>query len=220
MGRCVQIAAFAVALSAWRIGGWQLLPVPQIAWVGAPPPLPKREFIALADGDAELEYALAALHDLFAQAPMLGTLLEPAGGDIFEAEKLREVERLLDPLLAKARKAEPESVEGVVAARSMADAASLLHRNYVLQATNVPYLGRGKQDERLADYVSRRFESAKADLASAMMAKNAETGVCRRHLLRGDSAELDFPRQLPTFPSRVIGEADTRNCGGARLKSV
>ena len=139
-GRCVQIAAFAVALSAWRIGGWQLLPVPQIAWVGAPPPLPKREFIALADGDAELEYALAALHDLFAQAPVLGTLLQPSGGDLFEAEKLREVERLLDPLLARARKAEPESIEGVVAARSMADAASLLHRNYVLQATNVPYL--------------------------------------------------------------------------------
>ena len=58
-GRCVQIAAFAVALSAWRIGGWQPLPLPHIAWVGAPPPLPKREFVALADGDAELVSALA-----------------------------------------------------------------------------------------------------------------------------------------------------------------
>ena len=64
-GRCVQIAAFAVALGAWRIGGWQTLPVPHIAWVGSPPPLPKREFVDLADGDAELEYVLAALHDLF-----------------------------------------------------------------------------------------------------------------------------------------------------------
>ncbi len=170
-GRCVQIAAFAVALTAWRVGGWQLLPVPQIAWVGAPPPLPRREFIALAGGNADLEYALAALHDLFAQAPVLGTLLEPFGGDMFEAEKLREVERLLDPLLAKARKAEPELVEGVIAARSMTDAASLLHRNYVLQATNVPYLGRGKQGENLAEYISSRFETAKADLATAMMVR-------------------------------------------------
>ena len=170
-GRCVQIAAFAVALNAWRVGGWQLLPVPQIAWVGAPPPLPRREFIALAGGDADLEYALAALHDLFAQAPVLGTLLEPSGGDMFEAEKLRQVERLLDPLLAKARKAEPEVVEGVIAARSMTDAASLLHRDYVLQATNVPYLGRGKQGESLAEYISSRFESAKADLATAMMVR-------------------------------------------------
>ena len=170
-GRCVQIAAFAVALTAWRIGGWQTLPLPHIAWVGAPPPLPKRDFVALADGDAELEYALAALHDLFAQAPVLGTLLEPAGGDLFEAEKLRMIERLLTPLLAKARKAEPEQVEGVVAARGMADAAALLHRTYVLQSTNVPYLGRGKQDQALADYISRRFEAAKADLASAMIAR-------------------------------------------------
>ena len=168
-GRCVQIAAFAVALSAWRIGGWQPLPLPHIAWVGAPPPLPKREFVALADGDAKLDYALAALHDLFAQAPVLGTLLEPSGGDLFEAERLREIERLLEPLLAKARRAEPESIAGVVAARGMADAASLLHRKYVLQATNVPYLGRGKQMRTLADFIERRFPDGKADLATAVL---------------------------------------------------
>ena len=90
-GRCVQIAAFAVALTAWRIGGWQTLPLPHIAWVGAPPPLPKREFLALAEGDAELEYALAALHDLFVQAPLLGSLLEPSGGGLFEVEKMRRL---------------------------------------------------------------------------------------------------------------------------------
>ena len=48
-GRCVQIAAFAVALTAWRIGGGKRLPLPHIAWVGAPPPLPKRDFVALAE---------------------------------------------------------------------------------------------------------------------------------------------------------------------------
>ena len=53
-GRCVQIGAFAVALNAWQIGGWQTLPVPHIAWVGAPPPLQKREFVALAEGDTDL----------------------------------------------------------------------------------------------------------------------------------------------------------------------
>ena len=169
--RCVQIAAFAVALTAWRIGGWQTLPLPHIAWVGAPPPLPKREFMALAEGDPELEYALAILHDVFAQAPLLGSLLEPSGGDLFEAEKMREMERLLEPLLAKARRAEPEKVEGVIAARGMTDAAALLHRRYVLQSTNVPYLGRGKQDPILAAYLERRFDNAKADLASAMLAR-------------------------------------------------
>ena len=38
--------------------------------------------------------------------------------------------------------------------------------------------------------------------------------------LRGNSTELDFPRQLQAIPSRVIGEADTRISGGARFKSV
>ena len=36
-GRCVQIAAFAVALAAWRLSGEVCpLPVPHIAWVGRP----------------------------------------------------------------------------------------------------------------------------------------------------------------------------------------
>lgn len=177
--RCVQIAVFAVAITAWRIGGWQILALPHIAWVGAPPPLPKREFLALAEGDHDLEYALGALHDLFAQAPLLGSLLEPSGGDLFEAEKMREIERLLLPLLERARRAEPDQVEGVIAARGMTDAATLLHRRYVLQATNVPYLGRGKQAPRLAAYIERRFDNAKADLASTMLVRMSTLAMDR-----------------------------------------
>ena len=89
-GRCVQIAAFAVALTAWRIGRWQPLPLPHIAWVGAPPPLPKAEFVELADGDMEFERAFSALHDLFSQAPTLGTLLEPTGGDLVDPMRIAE----------------------------------------------------------------------------------------------------------------------------------
>ncbi|MFC6487698.1 Eco57I restriction-modification methylase domain-containing protein [Nitratireductor sp. GCM10026969] len=168
-GRCVQLAAFAVALTAWRLGGWQALPLPHIAWVGAPPPLPKQEFTNLADGDAELEYALAALHDLFSRAPLLGSLIEPTGGDLFESERLKEVERLLAPLLERSRKAEPEHIEGAIAARGMSDAASLLHKKYTLQATNVPYLGKTKQKPQLSSYISGRFPEGKSDLATAML---------------------------------------------------
>ncbi|WP_027565283.1 hypothetical protein [Bradyrhizobium sp. URHA0013] len=170
-GRCVQIAAFAVALSAWRLGGWQMLPLPHIAWVGSPPPLPKQEFLALAEGDLELEYALSALHDLFSQAPILGSLLQPTGGDLFEAEKLREVERLLEPLFLRARRAEPERIEGVIAARGMADAAAMLHKRFSLQATNVPFLGSSEQCETLSNHCSDRFSWAKTDLATTMLAR-------------------------------------------------
>ena len=171
-GRCVQIAAFAVALAAWRIGGRQTLPLPHIAWVGAPPPLPKREFVALAEGDLELEYALAALHDLFRQAPTLGSLLEPAGGDLFESEKMREIERLLEPILAKARRAEPERAEGVIAARGMSDAVSMLAGKYTLIATNVPFLGRGEQAAQLLEYSEARFPVAKQCLSTTMVQRS------------------------------------------------
>ena len=177
-GRCVQIAAFAVALTAWRMGGWQTLPTPHIAWVGAPPPLPKRDFAELAEGDPELEYALAALHDLFARAPILGTLLEPTGGDLFEGQRLREIEGLLAPLVARTRKAEPEQVEGAVAARGMADAASLINAKFVIQATNVPFLSRGKQSQQLASFLERNYNEARADLATAMFLRMASFAIC------------------------------------------
>ena len=168
-GRCVQIAAFAVALTAWRIGGWQTLPLPQIAWVGARPPLPKREFVALADGNEELEYAFTALHDLFTKAPTLGSLIEPSGGDLFEAERMREVERLLSPLLERTKSAEPDHLEGVIAARGMSDASAMLYKRFWLQITNVPYLSRGKQSSALAAYLEAHFKNAKHDLATAML---------------------------------------------------
>ena len=52
------------------------------------------------------------------------------------------------------RGAEPERAEGALAARGMADAAAILARRFVLQATNVPFLGRGRQDTALANYLA------------------------------------------------------------------
>ena len=83
-GRCVQIAAFAVALAAWQLGGSQSLPVPHIAWSGASPTLPKAEFVALSKGNNALAPALAAVHDLFRQGPLLGSLIELTAGDLID----------------------------------------------------------------------------------------------------------------------------------------
>jgi hypothetical protein len=92
-GRCVQIAAFALALAAWRIGGAETkLPTPHVAWVGSPPPLPKTEFAALANGDADLRRGLETLHDLFVQAPLLGSLIEVTGGDLVNPTRIARIE--------------------------------------------------------------------------------------------------------------------------------
>ena len=85
--------------STWRwrpgafAGGQMTLPVPHIAWVGAPPPLPKSEFVALANGDAELQRGLAALHDLFRQAPLLGSLIELTGGDLVDPTRIARLDQ-------------------------------------------------------------------------------------------------------------------------------
>ena len=169
-GRCVQIAAFAIALTAWRIGGHQVLPPPQVAWVGSPPPLPRREFVGLADGNKEMEAVLGELHDLFGNAPDLGSLIEMSGGsDLFKVARMREFESLLSPLLDRAHGAEPEHDEGVFAARGMSLAARLLHRRYVIQATNVPFLGRAKQSEIMQDYLDLAYADSRNDLATAMI---------------------------------------------------
>ena len=169
-GRCVQIAAFALALTAWRVGGPGVgLPTPNVAWVGAPPPLPKAEFIALANGDAELRRGLAALHDLFAQAPLLGSLIQPVGGDLADPRRVARIDDSIVALIEKILDAEPDRVEGAVAARGMADAAATLSRRWTLQLTNVPCLGRGRQSEDLKRHLSAHLDTAKADLATAML---------------------------------------------------
>lgn len=171
-GRCVQIAAFALALTAWRIGGAGVrLPTPHVAWVGGLPPLPRAEFAALANGDLELRRGLETLHDLFAQAPTLGALIEPTGGDLIDTTRVARIEDSIDILVVKMRGAEPDREEGALAAHGMADAAAILARKWVLQLTNVPYLGRGRQSVDLAHFISHKSPEAKADLATAMLSR-------------------------------------------------
>lgn len=165
-GRCVQIAAFNVALAAWKLAGAPInLPTPHIAWVGAPPPMSRAEMAALAEEDASLRRALETLYDQFAQAPLLGSLLEVGARDLLDAD-LRERS---DAALAKLRGAEAEQSEGAIAARGLLDAAALLGRSYVLQATNVPYLGRVKQKEDLGRFVDTNYASSKTDLSTVFI---------------------------------------------------
>jgi len=169
-GRCVQIASFAVALSAWAVGGWQTLPNPHIAWVGSAPAYTRAEFEALGNGDADLRRSLGALHDLFRQAPLLGSLIEVTRSlDLVDRANLDGVGAAMARLAERTRESAPDRAEGAIAARGMADAAILLARDWVLQLTNVPYLGRGKQEADLKSHLERRFTEAKPDLATAML---------------------------------------------------
>jgi hypothetical protein len=178
-GRCVQIAAFNVALAAWRRAGGPVdLPAPHIAWVGAPPPLPKPEFIALANGNAELRRGLNTLHDIFRQAPLLGSLIELSGGDLVDLTRIARIEQSIGTLVEKMRGAEPELAEGALAARGIADAAVILSQRFTLQATNVPFLGLTKASDELQTFVQKHIFSEASDLYAACLLRMRNLRAC------------------------------------------
>jgi hypothetical protein len=125
--------------------------------------------VALANGATDLSRALGAIHDLFRQAPLLGSLIQPTGGDLIHPVRVARIEATLEVVIERARTAEPERAEGAIAARGLADAVSLLHKHYTLVATNVPFLGRGEQSSDLSKYVEQRFPDSKACLSTTML---------------------------------------------------
>jgi hypothetical protein len=177
--RCVQIAMFAVALTAWKQGGgWRELPTPNIACSGIPAKAPLHEWTALADGDERLKRAIERLHTLFKDADTLGSLIDPQ--DATEIANGRRVQRSFDDiafsevagLLVKAASRESDDPTTAVLganAEGIARAATLLSRKCTLVATNVPYLGRRHQAQTLMDIGDSQFPSAKADLATMFL---------------------------------------------------
>jgi hypothetical protein len=181
--RCTQIAAFSLALWAWRHGGYRKLPVPNVACSGIPAGGRPEEWTNLAGGDYRLENALRRLHSLFRDAPDLGSLIDPSrvsegrafartGTTEMDVASIEEVEALLEEAVSRERGSagdDPASAVFGEAARGIARAASLLRRRYTLVATNVPYLARGKQGDILKDHLETYYLAGKADLATAFV---------------------------------------------------
>ena len=193
--RCTQIAAFALALAGWkRLGG--LVPLPQLnlACSGLAIGLGREDFLKLAEkvaaergwrpsvdllgeGGTPMEGAalkreregLSRLYDLFALAPIIGSLNNPrkVGEDLFAAG-FDKLAALLEKVL-KTSESNLDVRETAVIAQGLASAADLLNRLYTIVVTNVPYLGRGKQSTDLKDYLQANFPSGKNDLAFAVL---------------------------------------------------
>ena len=176
--RCVAIAAFALALEAWRYpgaGGHRNLPRLNLGWCGQPVAASKEDWIGLAEGDSKVEAGMAALHDAFRDAPTLGSLIDPmrsAPEDMITAgfDQLRPLmERALERHTGDAQREET-----AIAALGIADAAELLSGEYHLVVTNVPYLTRGKQGTRLSRFCSDRYPDSKQDLATVFLRRCLE----------------------------------------------
>jgi len=186
--RCVEIAVFAVALEAWRYIdergqplGVREIPSPHIACCGLKVAAKVEDWQALVPDAAAnanaLREGLARLHEQFAQAPLLGSLLSPRRhkGDLFNSDYAQ-----LEPLLLEALKQEGSGEEAggrresALSALGQLDAARLLEARYQLVITNVPYLARGKQSDALKDYCEAHYPAAKNDLANVFLERCLE----------------------------------------------
>jgi len=170
--RCCQIGAFNLALAAWKLGGYQVLPPLQIACSGIVPQGKKEEWIALAGENENLQRGMDRLYRLFEKAEVLGSLINPrvGGDDLFEAE-FQELQPLLEKALSGETK-DDTAHEMAVTARGLAKAAEMLAGQFTVVATNVPYLGRSKQHDVLANYCEIVYPEAKADLATCFVERN------------------------------------------------
>jgi hypothetical protein len=173
--RCTQIAAFNLALAAWKLAGRPIeLPPLQIACSGLAIGASKPEWLALAGGDERLRGGMARLYELFQKAPELGSLIDPHALKQDQQDLLAAELPDLEPLLAAALEREggdEAQVERAVAAQGMARAAGLLADTYTLIITNVPYLGRGNQTATLKKFAEEHHPEAKADLATMFVSR-------------------------------------------------
>lgn len=186
--RCAQVAAFSVAFAAWKLAGKPIeLPPLRIACSGLAPNTTKEQWLALAERTAgaagaaparglhdtrqtlassALRHTFKMLHGLFAEAPELGSLLDPRQADksVFTGS-FESIGPLMDSVLAEGE-TDAERKERAVAAAGIAEASSLLAGNYSLVITNVPYLTRNKQSAAIRHIGKTHFPSSKGDLAT------------------------------------------------------
>ena len=179
--RCTQIAAFNVALTAWKFcGGYKELPEMNLACSGIAPKGKVEDWIKLvgeverAEDKTRMENGIKILYEHFQLAPELGSLLDPSSikADAFTASFVE-----LQPVLKKALENEEdtEQLERGVMAAGIAKAGQLLSKKYTLQITNVPYLGKLKFDNVLSDYVMKYYPDAKGDLANVFLERLFKT---------------------------------------------
>jgi hypothetical protein len=170
--RCTQIAAFALALAAWKAAGYQALPVPHVACSGIPVGGRLYEWTSLAGGDTILAENLRRLYDLFRDTPEYGSLIDPSrvvGTGLF-ASNVAQVMALLERT-TRQEKTEDDSVKAIFGQliEGATRAAILLSKSFTLVTTNVPYLGQNKHTEEMKEFLGHYYPNSKADIATAFI---------------------------------------------------
>lgn len=170
--RCTQIAAFNLALTAWKFcGHYKPLPEMNLACSGVAPKGKVEDWVKLVKNENDpakklrLENGMRMLYEHFQLAPELGSLLDPT---TIKADMYTASFEELQPVLKRAleSEADTEQLERGVMASGIAKAGQLLAKKYIFQITNVPYLVRGKQDDILLNFALKNYANSKTDLST------------------------------------------------------
>lgn len=181
--RCTQIAAFNLALTAWKFCGYyKELPEMNLACSGIAPKGKVEDWVKLvgkverADDKLRLENGMKMLYEHFQLAPELGSLLDPT---TIKADAFTASFQELQPVLKRAfeNEADAEQLERGVMASGIAKAGQILSNKYTLQITNVPYLKKGKLSDEIANYIEINFPNSKEALETVFMEKMLRCNV-------------------------------------------
>ncbi len=171
--RCVELAAFALALSAWTYpgaGGYRVLPEMNVACSGLSVSVAKNAWKEIARAMPDKSYlpiALDWMYEAFKDAPTLGSLLDPARARVAGLVNWQEIGPAIQAALTRDQ---PDTVqEAGVVAHGLAGTTRLLTQKYHWIITNVPYLARGKQNDILQAFCTKHYKEGKNDLATVFL---------------------------------------------------
>jgi hypothetical protein len=168
--RCVEIAAFALAMAAWRLPEaerYRVLPELNLACSGLSLNMSKEQWTALAPPQSKLRNALDLLYDEFQMAPVLGSLLDPGKGVAANLVDFQELLPIVEKLLSQ-EKSEEEH-EAAVVAHGLAKTNYLLSQKYSWVITNVPYRKRADHCDILRVFCENNYSTSKYELATVFL---------------------------------------------------
>ncbi|RRY25933.1 SAM-dependent DNA methyltransferase [Pseudomonas aeruginosa] len=183
--RCVELAAFAVALEAWRYpgaGGYRTLPELHLACTGLSVTAAKDEWKTLAHqaGKHNLSSALDWLQHTFADAPVLGSLINPRRSQA-DMASWSDIQQLLKDALQQDNTGTDRDSnehnnrqEAGIVVQGLIKAAELLAGQYTWVITNVPYKKTGEMVEEVDNFLTKNYPHARRSLETSFLSRCME----------------------------------------------
>ncbi len=168
--RCVEIAAFALALEAWRYpeaNGFRKLPRLNVSWCGQDIPIQNKHLEKHNETNQPKGYELREILGKFSKASLLGSLIEvsneTAQASLFELTEDKLIEFIKNKTV---NTSEHDNHEELISAQGILQSAKTLAKKYNLIITNVPFRQSKDLDKNILDYIQENYPNSKTDIAT------------------------------------------------------